>query len=276
MHARDHQKLAADLYSAVMDAGRVEMQHFTGGVAVETKADKSPVTAADREAEAILVAALHAIAPGVPVVAEEAIAAGHVPARANRFFLVDALDGTRLFIRGKPEFSVNVGLIEDGRPVFGLIYIPPTGDLFVTMGPGHSSRAHAPCAMAEARNFLDLNFASLKTRQPDPANLTAFNSRTAGSAGASLLAALNVRHATPVGSSLKFCLIAAGDGDIYARLGETSEWDTAAGQAILEAAGGTVTTLDGKPLTYGKASKSYCNPHFVAWGRKPMMTVTGT
>lgn len=275
MDALDHQQLTADLYSAVMEVGRVEMQHFTGGVAVETKADKSPVTAADREAEVILVAALNRIAPDVPVVAEEAIAAGHVPARANRFFLVDALDGTRLFIRGKPEFSVNVGLVENGKPVFGLIYIPPTGDLFVTVGPNASARATAPCATAGVLPFDKLDFAPLKTRVPDPANLTAFNSRTAGSAGASLLAALNVRHATPVGSSLKFCLIAAGEGDIYARLGETSEWDTCAGQAILEAAGGTVTTLDGKPLSYGKAAPNYRNPHFVAWGGQPLMTVSG-
>ncbi|MEQ1671300.1 MAG: 3'(2'),5'-bisphosphate nucleotidase CysQ [Hyphomicrobium sp.] len=271
MREFDHRQLAADLYPAVMEAGRLEMQHFSGGVAVETKADKSPVTVADREAEVILVAALQRLAPETPVVAEEAAAAGYIPPRADRFFLVDALDGTRLFIRGKPEFSVNIALIENGKPVFGLIYIPPTGDLFVTVADGASARAHAPCAEVDVIAFGNLSFAPLKTRHPDPANLTAFNSRTAGSAGASLLAALNVRHATPVGSSLKFCLIAAGEGDIYARLGETSEWDTAAGQAILEAAGGTVTTLDGLPLTYGKAANVYRNPHFVAWGRTPMM-----
>lgn len=275
MSVRDHQTLAAALYPAVMEAGRVEMGHFHGGVAVETKSDKSPVTAADREAEAIIVAALSNIAPDITVVAEEAVAAGHVPQRANRFFLVDALDGTRLFIRGKPEFSVNIGLVDNGKPVFGLIYVPPTGDLFVTTGDGIAVRAHAPCGLSTARDFSDLESVKLQTREPDPANLTAFNSQTAGGASASLLSALNVRHATPVGSSLKFCLIAAGEGDLYARLGETSEWDTAAGQAILEAAGGCVTTLDGMPLTYGKAAGTYRNPHFVAWARTPMMTVSG-
>ena len=272
MRSTDHAKLVSDLYPAVLEAGRLEMSYFNAGVTIETKADKSPVTAADREAEAIILKALAAIAPDVPVVAEEAAAAGHIPAKADRFFLVDALDGTRLFIKGKPEFSVNVGLIEDGKPVFGLIYVPPTGALYFTSGNGASVRATAHCDEARARPLSTIEVTPLATRVPDLNNLKAFNSRTAGAAGASLLAALNVRHAEPVGSSLKFCLIAAGEGDIYARLGETSEWDTAAGQAILEAAGGTVTTRDGAPLTYGKAAATYRNPHFIAWGGKPLLT----
>lgn len=275
----DHKQLAAALYPAVLDAGRVEMQHFTSGskssIVIETKADRSPVTAADREAEAIIVAALASFAPEIPIVAEEAVAAGHIPARADRFFLVDALDGTRLFIRGKPEFSVNIGLVDQGRPVFGLIYIPPTGDLYVTVGNGAAAKAIAPCGVTQARSYEALPFSILKSRTPDRANLKAYNSQSAGGASSEFLTALNVRHAEPVGSSLKFCLIAAGEGDIYARFGETSEWDTAAGQAILEAAGGSVTTLDGKPLSYGKASATYRNPHFVAWGRQPLVPVPG-
>jgi 3'(2'), 5'-bisphosphate nucleotidase len=270
----DHKTLAAALYPAVLDAGRVEMQHFPSGskssITIETKADRSPVTAADREAEAIIVAALAKIAPDVPIVAEEAVAAGHIPARADRFFLVDALDGTRLFIRGKPEFSVNIGLVENGRPVFGLIYIPPTGELYVTVGDGSAAIANAPCAKPNAGGYAALNFSKLAARMPDPANLKAYNSATAGGASSDFLAALKVKEATPVGSSLKFCLIASGQGDLYARFGETSEWDTAAGQAILEAAGGSVTTLDGAPLSYGKASTTYRNPHFVAWGLKAL------
>ncbi len=269
IRAFDHNTLAEALFPAVLEAGRVEMQYFRTGVAIEMKADRSPVTVADREAEAILLAALHSIAPEIPVVAEEAASAGLVPAHASRFFLVDALDGTRLFVSGKPEFSVNIGLIDDGQPVFGLIYIPPTGDLFVTIGPGVSSRVNVPCTLGSPETWRGLDFARLRTRAPDVHNLRAFNSRTAGTAGASLLASLGVRHAQPVGSSLKFCLIAAGEGDIYARLGETNEWDTAAGQAILEAAGGAVTTLDGNQLTYGKVSQGYLNPHFVAWGGAP-------
>jgi 3'(2'), 5'-bisphosphate nucleotidase len=271
MRALDLDTLAEALYPAVLEAGRLEMRHFKSGLAIETKADKSPVTIADREAETILLEALAEIAPGVTVVAEEAVAAGYVPAPASEFFLVDALDGTRLFIRGKPEFSVNIGLVRDGKPVFGIIYIPPTADLFFTRGPGVAYRAHAPCALDQCRAFGDLQLMRLQTREPDLAHLKAFNSRHSGAAGLGLLEALQVKHAEPIGSSLKFCLIAAGEGDIYARLGETSEWDTAAGQAILEAAGGSVTVNGGTPLRYGKADAKYNNPHFVAWARAPLL-----
>lgn len=265
-------RLAVELYPAVIEAGRLEMQHFNSDLTIETKADRSPVTAADREAEAVLVAALKRIAPDTAIVAEEAMAAGDVPAPSARYFLVDALDGTRLFVRKKPEFSVNVGLIDDGIAVFGMIYIPPTGALYLTRSAHESVRAFTPCTADTVMPFETLTFERLQTRSPDRANLKAFNSRSAGAAGRALLETLDVKHAEPMGSSLKFCLIAAGEGDLYARLGETSEWDTAAGQAILEAAGGSVTTLDGKRLTYGKAARRYLNPHFVAWGREPLLT----
>jgi 3'(2'), 5'-bisphosphate nucleotidase len=271
MPAIDPHSLAHALYPAMLEAGRLEMQHFKSGVAIETKADKSPVTIADRDAEAILLVALAKVAPGIAVVAEEAVAAGHVPAPAAVFVLVDALDGTRLFIRGKPEFSVNIGLIDHGKPAFGMIYIPPTGDLFFTRGANVAYRAHAPCAVDQHIAFADLQLVRLQTREPDLAHLKAFNSRSAGAVGAGLLETLQVKDAEPIGSSLKFCLIAAGEGDLYARLGETSEWDTAAGQAILEAAGGSVTVNGGAPLHYGKADAKYCNPHFVAWARSPLL-----
>lgn len=266
----DASRLADALLPAVLEAGRVEMRHFRGGVTIEQKADKSPVTAADREAEAILLSALHAIAPDVPVVAEEAAAAGHLPAAASQFFLVDALDGTRLFIRGKPEFSVNIGLVEHGAPVFGLVYVPPTGALYVTRGPGKACFAEVMPDMSPA-NLSSLNYSPLVTRAPNRANLLAFNSRTAGGASSAFLNALGVKEARPLGSSEKFCLIAKGEGDVYARLGETYEWDTAAGQAILEAAGGTVATLDGARLGYGKTGVAYKNPYFVAWGGEPLL-----
>lgn len=267
--------MAADLYPAVLDAGRVEMQHFNSDFAIETKADKSPVTAADREAEEILLAALERIVPEISVVAEERMAAGDVPPAARRFFLVDALDGTRLFVSKKPEFSVNIGLVSDGEPVFGLIYIPPTGALYLTRGPRDAVRAVAPCAKNEAIAFEKLSFERLASRAPDRNNLKAYNSRTTGAAARAILDTLEVKDAVPLGSSLKFCLIAAGEGDLYVRMGETSEWDTAAGQAILEAAGGSVTTLDGKRLAYGKSDRTYKNPYFVAWGRAPLLTNLG-
>lgn len=263
----DHDALIAALLPAVREAGRLEMTHFNNGVTFEQKADRTPVTAADREAEAIIVAALARVAPDVPIVAEEEIAAGKACRYARRFFLVDALDGTRLFIRRKPEFSINIGYIEDGRTKFGLIYLPPSERLFVTRSDG-AYEAQLPIASDEP--FAALRYKRLATRKPDPAALLAFNSRGSGAASSSLLALLKVHDAKPLGSSMKFCLIAAGEGDLYARFGETCEWDTAAGQAILEAAGGSVTTLDGAPLTYGHYDRAFRNPHFIAWGRQPL------
>jgi 3'(2'), 5'-bisphosphate nucleotidase len=267
INVNDHDALVAALLPAIREAGRLEMAHFTNGVKFEQKPDRSPVTAADREAEAIILAALARIAPSIPVVAEEEIANGGACQYAKRFFLVDALDGTRLFIRGKPEFSINVALVEDGKSKFGLIYLPPSGRLFVTFAGGSYE---AQLSGADDLLFSDLHFKRLSTRRPDPNGLVAFNSRGAGAASTNLLALLKVHEAKPLGSSMKFCLIAAGEGDLYARFGETCEWDTAAGQAILEAAGGSVTNLDGTPLTYGHYDRAFRNPYFVAWGRQPL------
>jgi 3'(2'), 5'-bisphosphate nucleotidase len=266
--SNDHDALIAALLPAVREAGRLEMAHFHRGVAIEKKADRSPVTVADREAETVLLSALAEIAPDVPVVAEEEISAGATCEYAFRFFLVDALDGTRLFIRGKPEFSINIGLVEDGRPRFGLIFLPPSERLFVTRSDGGAYEARLP--LSGAGSLENIRFKRITTRAPDRAALVAFNSRGTGSASAGLLATLNVTDARPLGSSMKFCLIAAGEGDLYARFGETYEWDTAAGQAILEAAGGSVTTPAGEPLTYGHYQSGFRNPHFVAWGRQPL------
>ncbi len=271
MNHIDADLLARELLPAVLQAGRIEMNYFTNGVAVEAKADRSPVTAADREAEAVVLQALARIAPDVPVIAEEAFNAGYKPETGSRFFLVDALDGTSGFIKGKPEFSVNIGLIEAEKPVFGLIYVPPTGALYVTRSDGsaHHTLIAPDSSSAQA---AAVTYARLASRVPDRANLLAFNSRTAGGAGGEFLACLNVRDSKPLGSSQKFCLIAEGKGDVYVRFGNTHEWDTAAGQAILEAAGGCVTTVDGKALSYGKSTNRYLNPHFVAWGREPLLT----
>lgn len=263
------EKLCARLLPAVLEAGRAELAHFSAGVTIEKKADKSPVTVADREAEAILLSALAQIAPNIPVVAEEAAAEGKTPPPSNKFFLVDALDGTQLFIRGKPEFSINVALVENTKPVFGLIYVPPTGRLFVTQPDGFAYQGTI-AATSTSIDKSSMSMARLSTRQPDPANLVAFNSRASGSASAGVLQALDVRETRPMGSAIKFGLVAAGEGDLYVRMGQTYEWDTAAGQAILEGAGGAVTLLDGTPVTYGHATRGYLNPFFIAWGRYPL------
>lgn len=272
MRPLDLDRLGDLLLPAVLAAGRLELGYFTAGVEIEKKADKSPVTIADREAEAVLLSALASITPRIPVIAEEQVSAGNIPEHGDTFFLVDALDGTHLFIRGKPEFSVNIALVRTGKPVFGVIYVPPTGALYVTRGGGQSFAARI-AADASVAQIAGLKYTQLAVRAPDRANLVAFNSRAAGGAAAAFLESLDVREARPLGSSMKFGLIAAAEGDLYARFGDTHEWDTAAGQAILDAAGGCVTTVDGLPLTYGHKQRRYLNPHFIAWGAAaPLLT----
>lgn len=261
----EHEQLARALLPSVLEAGAIEMHYYRSGVAIERKADASPVTAADREAEAVLLAALAQIAPGVPVIAEEAVGRGAVPQIADTFFLVDPLDGTREFISQRDEFTVNVALVRDGKPVFGVVFAPALGDLCVTLGPsraGHARVAAIPSAVSAAVDFADI-----QTRRPDHDALVAVASLAHGAAEADrFLASYRVSQRRNAGSSLKFCLLARGEADIYPRIGPTMEWDTAAGHAILAAAGGCVTELDGAPFVYGKVDRGFLNPGFVAWG----------
>jgi 3'(2'), 5'-bisphosphate nucleotidase len=265
----DHTGLVTALLPALLEAGRIEMKYFTSCIEVEQKADRSPVTAADREAEAVLLAALSRIAPGIPVVAEEASAAGVVPETDDVFFLVDPLDGTREFIEKRPEFTVNIGLVRNRHPLFGIVYAPASGRLFATLAENNAAEASLP-ADASPSALDSLAWSAIRARQPDPDALVALESlshRTPETAD--MLARYKVRESRRAGSSLKFCLIARGEADLYPRLGPTCEWDTAAGHAVLGAAGGSVVTVDGAPLIYGKAPK-YLNPHFIAWGARAL------
>jgi 3'(2'), 5'-bisphosphate nucleotidase len=271
MKVEDYPGLVDALLPAVLAAGRIEMKHFKSGVVVETKADETPVTIADREAEAALVEGLKYAAPGVPVIAEEAVAAGRVPEIADAFYLVDPLDGTRAFINSSPEFTINVGLVEYGKPVFGIIYAPALDLLFATLAPDQAVEVKiAPDADVSTLEQCELK--PLHGRDPDPKALTAFASRShAAETTEAFLSRLPIVEKRKASSSLKFCLIARGEADLYARLGQTSEWDTAAGQAILQAAGGSVTTVDGKELSYAKKEGGFANPHFVAWARQCLL-----
>lgn len=271
MKLEEYRGLVEALLPAVLAAGRIEMRHFKTGVEVATKADTTPVTVADHEAEEVLTQALHRASPGVPVIAEEAVAAGRVPVTQDAFFLVDPLDGTRAFIKGSPEFTINIGLIVERQPVFGIIYAPALEQLFATVGP-HESVAMAIAPDSDGVELASGKLTRLATREPDRKALVAFASRShAAQSTDEFLKHLPIAEKRKASSSLKFCLIARGEADLYARLGETSEWDTAAGQAILTAAGGCVTTLDGRPLTYGKKEAGYANPHFIAWAREPLL-----
>jgi len=270
MRSLDHAWLADALLAGVLAAGRIEMRHYSAGVAVESKADASPVTAADREAEEVLLEALARAAPGVPVVAEERAAEGLVPVTGDAFFLVDPLDGTREFIEHCGEFTINIGLVIGQRPAFGIVYAPALEMLYATAGASRAVEARVSPG-AQVRGLADCIRSDIRSREPDVGALVAIESRShRNEATEAFLAGYPIADSSRSGSSLKFCIIARGDADLYPRLGETSEWDTAAGHAILEAAGGTVTTLDEAPLCYGKADRGFLNPPFVAWGRRPL------
>ena len=276
----DQLRLANGLLPAVLEAGRIEMRYYESDLEVERKADKSPVTEADREAEAVLLAALNHLMPEVPIIAEEQVAAGNVPAIKDTFFLVDPLDGTREFIKKRGEFTINIGLISGGKPNFGLIYAPVLRRLFVTT----DTQTALEFELAPNSSFTSLSALcarKLTVRRPKDGNLIAFASRSHRTEDTdSFLDRQGVTETRKVGSSLKFCLIASGEADLYPRLGPTSEWDTAAGHAILATAGGNVARLDGTALRYGKVEQKFLNPEFVAWGGmdapnlKPVAPVT--
>jgi 3'(2'), 5'-bisphosphate nucleotidase len=207
-------------------------------------------------------------APGVAVVAEEAAAAGLAPSVGTTFFLVDPLDGTKPFLRQEPHFTINIALIENAEPVFGLLYAPALEDFYVTAAPGHASGARLPPS-AEVRTLGACQPIPLRTRVPDPNGLSALLSQShLDKATQRFLDQYNVVERRALSSSLKFGLMARGEADIYPRAGPTSEWDTAAGHAVLAAAGGAVTTFDGAPLRYSKPG--FRNPGFIAWGRSPL------
>jgi 3'(2'), 5'-bisphosphate nucleotidase len=270
MRTFDFPALAERLLPSVLAAGAVQMRLYESGTIVEQKADSSPVTAADREAEAILLDGLWHAARGVPVVAEESMSLGVAPPKGTTFFLVDPLDGTREFVEHRGEFTINVGLVVGKKPVFGLIYAPVLGALYVTLGGGKAFET----SIAAGSNGVSLRscpLRELRTRTPNFEALTVLESRSHRTEQIeAFLADYSIAEVKRAGSSLKFCLIARGDADFYVRLGPTREWDTASGQAILEAAGGCVTTLAGHPLVYGNGADAFYNPNFIAWGRTPI------
>jgi 3'(2'), 5'-bisphosphate nucleotidase len=253
--------------ASLAEAARVILSTREQGLVVDRKSDDSPVTEADRRAEAILTSAIHNILPGLPVVAEESSAAGSAPEIGTTFFLLDPLDGTRDYCAGRDDFTVNVGLIEDGRPVFGLIYAPAHRELYLTSAPGEAVAASFDCAAPRAA-LSDLDLQILHVRKGETGRLSALVSRReAGPDFDDRLQKLGVIARTPMSSAIKFGHLARGDVDLYPRFGPTCEWDTAAGQAIVEAAGGAVTALDGSPMIYGKSAAKFLNGPFVARGR---------
>jgi 3'(2'), 5'-bisphosphate nucleotidase len=238
-------------------AGEAILAVYAGGFEVWQKTDASPVTEADERAEAVILEALAALTPSIPIVSEEAAAAGAIPAIGDRFWLVDPLDGTREFVGRNGEFTVNIALIEDRVPSLGVVLAPALNRVF------------GGCAGGGA--FVEQNGhrRTIECRRPPSEGLTVVSSRSHGDREAldAFLAGRPVARSVPAGSSLKFCMVAAGEADVYPRLGRTMEWDTAAGHAVLAAAGGRVRDLSGAELRYGKPQ--FANPHFVAEGLAP-------
>lgn len=256
---------AAMLVRASLAAGKAILDIYAAPFAVREKGDRSPVTEADARAEEIILAHLAREAGDIAVISEEASAERPPGAAPARFFLVDPLDGTREFIGRNGEFTVNIALIDGGRPVAGVVLAPAAGRLFVAAGEAAFAADAGPGAPDPAQ---PANWRPIRARPPRPGALTALVSRSHGDAQTEdWLRETGVTETVAAGSSLKFCVIAAGEADLYPRFGRTMEWDTAAGQAVLEAAGGSVRTLDGAPLRYGKAGQGYANPPFIARGR---------
>jgi 3'(2'), 5'-bisphosphate nucleotidase len=234
------------------DAGAVIMAIYETDFTARGKADASPVTEADEKAEQVITAALKALTPNIPIVAEEAVSAGHVPQVGDCFWLVDPLDGTKEFINRNGEFTVNIALIEQGKPTLGVVFAPALDRLF-------AGQAGSGAYVEDAQGRRPI-----RCRATPAEGLTVVASRSHGDAAAldQFLAGRKVAALANAGSSLKLCLVAAGEADLYPRLGRTMEWDIAAGHAVLGAAGGKVETLAGAELGYGKPG--FDNPHFVA------------
>ena len=251
---RNAAMLGASLCDIAHRAGEEILAVYESDFAVRDKADGSPVTEADTRAERVILDGLAACAPAAAVVAEESFAAGHVPDLDGRpFFLVDPLDGTKEFIGRTDEFTVNIALIEDGAPTAGVVHVPALAETYWTSGDGVAWRARGGGAAER-----------IACRRPDR-RLVAIASRSHRNAETDAwLERFEIAEIVSAGSSLKFCRIAEGAADLYPRLGRTMEWDTAAGHAIVAAAGGSVETLDGKVVVYGKPG--FENPHVVARG----------
>lgn len=251
------------LAGLAVTAGREIMSIYANPPAARQKADLTPVTEADEAAERIILAGLRTQDPATPVVSEEAAAAGFIPRTGERFYLVDPLDGTKEFLSRNGEFTVNIALIDKGSPVAGIVLAPALGRIFC----GEMAAGAFEARMEAETDVEVLAWRPLKARKEPAEGPVVVASRShRDERTEAYLKCLRVKKIVSAGSSLKFCLLAAGEADLYPRFGRTMEWDTAAGHAVLAAAGGSVGLETGEPLTYGKAERGYDNPAFIARG----------
>ncbi|MGH8191460.1 MAG: 3'(2'),5'-bisphosphate nucleotidase CysQ [Rhodanobacteraceae bacterium] len=247
--AQDTRRLARRAGAAILDV-------YADSFSVETKSDNSPLTAADMASHRVIVEGLRALTPDIPVLSEESKSIGWSERRGwDRYWLVDPLDGTREFVKRNGEFTVNIALIEQHVPVLGVVLLPVTGELYYGVAGDGAFQESAPGALPQPI-----------TTRAAPAIPVVAGSRSHGSERqAAVLAGLGDHRLVSVGSSIKFCMVARGDADLYLRLGPTSEWDTGAAQCVVEQAGGAVVDLHGEPLRYNRKD-SLLNPEFLAVG----------
>ena len=247
------------LRNTAIEAGIEIMRIRDSGLGVQIKTDESPVTLADQAAEKIILRDLNKVAPEIPVVAEESFSEGKIPEIYDCFWLVDPLDGTKEFIAGGTDFTVNIALIENGVPTFGIIYTPATRKLYTAKNTNE-----ATIQMVDEQGVASKE-QIISVRRADIDNLTALASKShLDDETKNYLDEMNITNKTSAGSSLKFCVVAEGAADIYPRFGPTMEWDIAAGHAILNAAGGSVTNPDNTPFEYNKPG--FKNGAFIAKG----------
>lgn len=262
---------AASLVDAALAGGRAVLAVYATDFTVETKDDNSPVSQADRDAEAVILEHLSRSFAGIPVVAEEQASEGRIPECGDRFFLVDPLDGTKEFIRRNGEFTVNIGLIENGEPAGGVVLAPALGRIFVGW------RGEAWSGSTDEASTQVTGLSPIRTRKSAGAPVAVASRSHLTPETEQMLEAVGAKERRSIGSSLKFCLVADAEADFYPRLGPTMEWDTAAGDAVLRAAGGQVVGLDGESLTYGKADvagmRPFENPFFLASGDAELLEI---
>jgi 3'(2'), 5'-bisphosphate nucleotidase len=257
--------LVPELVRLAAEAGRLIVGLSSAGLEVRTKDDLSPVTNADVRAEEMLLAGLARIMPGVPVLAEESASRGVIPPTDGAFLVLDPLDGTREYVSGRSEYTVNIGLVVNGRPKFGVIHAPALGRTYYgTVAEGAARALHKVGVVPEIEAF-----APIATRQPADPPVALTSRGHNDDVTEAFLDEVGAQDRRRLGSALKFALVAEGSADLYARFVGTMEWDTGAGEAILVAAGGAVLTPQHLPLAYGKMADGFRNGPFIGWGRAP-------
>jgi 3'(2'), 5'-bisphosphate nucleotidase len=253
---------ALKLIEIAMSASREIMEVYNSDFSSRQKADLTPVTDADERAERVILAALRQHWPEIPVISEEAAAISMPEAAGQRFFLVDPLDGTKEFLSRNGEFTVNIAEIENGAPTRGVVMAPAIGKIWA--GETATGAVTADCALTSAIGDLRWKPCKVRRRNRDEGVIVIASRSHRDEKTDNYLATINVSTTTSVGSSVKFCMIAEGKADLYPRFGRTMEWDTAAGHAVLKAAGGHVRDTSGAELGYGKFQGGFENPSFIA------------